>query len=144
MLTPSSAPVTDSSLSAAPANDTATLSLKDVKKHRNNLLKSAVHNHSFITGRGILERLFSFMFRGFVYPQIWEDPEVDLDAMQITPDCRIFTIASGGCNIMNYLTADPESITAVDLNPAHVALTKLNIAALTHLPTPEMVFKTLG
>ena len=75
-----------------PAND---VSLRDVKKHRNALLKSAVHNHSAISGRGILERMFSFMFRGFVYPQIWEDPEVDLEAMQLDQNCRIFTIASG-------------------------------------------------
>ncbi len=119
-------------------------SLKDVKKHRNQLLDSAVHNHSALSTRGMLERLFSYMFRGFVYPQIWEDPEVDLDAMSLTPQSRIFTIASGGCNVMNYLTTAPASITAVDLNPAHIALGRLKIAALYHLPGYDAFFKMFG
>ena len=118
--------------------------LRDVKKHRNELLKSAVHNHSAISKRGVLERMFSFMFRGFVYPQIWEDPEVDLDAMQINSSSRIFTIASGGCNVMNYLTANPGSVTAVDLNPAHVALTKLKLAAVNGMPDYDTYFKMFG
>ncbi len=107
--------------------------LKAAKKQRNELLRSAVHNHAPWSGRGMLERLFSLMFRGFVYPQIWEDPEVDLAAMAITPDSRIFTISSGGCNIMNYLTANPAQITAVDLNPAHIALARLKLAGAKHL-----------
>jgi S-adenosylmethionine-diacylglycerol 3-amino-3-carboxypropyl transferase len=109
------------------------VTLKDAKKQRNELLKSAVHNHAPWSRRGMSERLFSFMFRGFVYPQIWEDPEVDLAAMQFTPDSRVLTIASGGCNVMNYLTANPAHITAVDLNPAHIALAKLKLTAARHL-----------
>jgi S-adenosylmethionine-diacylglycerol 3-amino-3-carboxypropyl transferase len=124
-----------------PAND---VSLRDVKKHRNALLKSAVHNHSAISGRGILERMFSFMFRGFVYPQIWEDPEVDLEAMQLDQNCRIFTIASGGCNILNYLTESPAEIVAVDLNPAHVALARMKVSALKLLPNYDTYFKLFG
>lgn len=119
-------------------------SLKEVKKHRNQLLDAAVHNHSALSKRGMLERMFSYMFRGFVYPQIWEDPEVDLEAMALTPQSRIFTIASGGCNVMNYLTAEPASITAVDLNPAHIALGNLKIAALNYLPDYEAFFKMFG
>ncbi len=44
------------------------------------------------------------------------------------------TIASGSCNALSYLVADPAAITAVDLNTAHVALGKLKIAAVRHLP----------
>ena len=40
-----------------------------------------------------------------VYPQIWEDPEVDLAALSLAPDDRVVTIASGGCNVLTYLTA---------------------------------------
>lgn len=119
-------------------------SLRDVKKHRNNLLDTAVHNHSAFSKRGLLERMFSFMFRGFVYPQIWEDPEVDLDAMALTSTSRIFTIASGGCNVMNYLTVNPASITAVDLNPAHIALGRLKVAATQYLPGYDAYFKMFG
>src|SRR5690606_15104262 len=84
------------------------------------------------------------MFRGFVYPQIWEDPEVDLDALKIDKDSRIMTIASGGCNVMNYLTESPAKIKAIDLNPAHVALTRLKLTALKHLPDYESFFLFFG
>ncbi len=57
-----------------------------------------------------------------------------MEALAITPDSHIVTIASGGCNVLSYLTADPARITAVDLNPAHVAYNKLKIAAARHLP----------
>jgi S-adenosylmethionine-diacylglycerol 3-amino-3-carboxypropyl transferase len=46
----------------------------------------------------------------------------------------LVAIASGGCNILSYLTAAPVRITAIDLNPAHIALTRLKLAAARHLP----------
>ena len=46
--------------------------------------------------RGILERVFARMFEGLVYAQIWEDPEVDMDALELGPRSRLVTIASGG------------------------------------------------
>jgi S-adenosylmethionine-diacylglycerol 3-amino-3-carboxypropyl transferase len=82
----------------------------------------------------LLDRAFAFAFRGLVYAQIWEDPVVDMDALQIRAGDRIATIASGGCNVLSYLTADPGEIIAVDLNTAHIALNKLKVAALEHLP----------
>ncbi len=128
---------------APTVNDNAS-TLKDAKRQRNELLKSAVHNHSALSSRGVLERMFSFMFRGFVYPQIWEDPEVDLDAMGLISTSRVFMISSGGCNIMNDLTVGPESITAVDLNPAHIALARLKIAAVKYLPDYDSFFRFFG
>ncbi|MBA4047748.1 MAG: DUF3419 domain-containing protein, partial [Sphingomonas sp.] len=65
---------------------------------------------------------------------IWEDPAVDLEALAVTPDCHIVQIASGGCNVLSYLTADPRAITAVDLNTAHIALNKLKLVAARELP----------
>jgi S-adenosylmethionine-diacylglycerol 3-amino-3-carboxypropyl transferase len=84
--------------------------------------------------QGLLERAFTFAFRGLVYAQIWEDPVVDMEALAITPDCHVVTIASGGCNVLSYLTADPARITAVDLNTAHIALNRLKLAAARTLP----------
>jgi S-adenosylmethionine-diacylglycerol 3-amino-3-carboxypropyl transferase len=95
---------------------------------------AAVHRHETISRAGLLERAFTFAFRGLVYAQIWEDPVIDLEALAITPDCRVVTIASGGCNMLSYLTADPAQITAVDLNTAHIALGRLKLAAARHLP----------
>jgi S-adenosylmethionine-diacylglycerol 3-amino-3-carboxypropyl transferase len=101
---------------------------------RNGAVRNAVHRHEHLSKEGLLERAFTFAFRGLVYAQIWEDPEVDMEALAITPDCHIVTIASGGCNVLSYLTANPAKITAVDLNTAHIALNKLKRAAAVHLP----------
>ncbi|WP_439540497.1 DUF3419 family protein [Sphingomonas sp.] len=101
---------------------------------RNGAVRNAVHRHEHLSKEGLLERAFTFAFRGLVYAQIWEDPEVDMEALAITPDSHIVTIASGGCNVLSYLTANPAKITAVDLNTAHIALNKLKRAAAIHLP----------
>ncbi len=101
---------------------------------RNEAVRTAVHRHEHLSKEGLLERAFTFAFRGLVYAQIWEDPEVDMEALAITPDCHIVTIASGGCNVLSYLTANPAKITAVDLNTAHIALNKLKRTAAQHLP----------
>ena len=62
---------------------------------------------------------------------------VDIEGLDIQPDSRLMSIASGSCNALSYLTANPESVTAVDLNSAHVALGRLKIAATAHLPNYE-------
>ncbi len=108
------------------------------------LVKSAVLRNRFLSVDGFLERVFSFAFRGLVYPQIWEDPAVDLAAMEIGPHHHIVTIASGGCNVLSYLTASPAKITAVDLNRAHVALTKLKLAGLQKLPGWNAFYRFFG
>jgi S-adenosylmethionine-diacylglycerol 3-amino-3-carboxypropyl transferase len=110
----------------------------------NVLLKKAAHQRPIATGRGALERLFTFAFEGLVYNQIWEDPAVDLEALQLKSHHRLITIASGGCNVLNYLTAGPGRITAVDLNPHHVALTRLKLAALEFLPDYDAFFRFFG
>ncbi|MGL4312737.1 MAG: DUF3419 family protein [Sphingomonas sp.] len=107
------------------------------KGPRNLAVRKAVIRHEHLSKQGLLERAFSFAFRGLVYAQIWEDPAVDMEALAITPDCHIVQIASGGCNVLSYLTADPKAITAVDLNTAHIALNKLKLAAARYLPDYE-------
>ena len=87
-------------------------------------LKQAVRRHRALSREGLLESMFERLFRGLVYTQIWEDPEIDLEALALGPDCHVVAIASGGCNVLSYLTADPARITAVDLSLAHVALNR--------------------
>jgi S-adenosylmethionine-diacylglycerol 3-amino-3-carboxypropyl transferase len=99
------------------------------------LIGSAVHRHRAVTREGLQERLFTVVFGNLVYAQIWEDPVVDLEALEIDGDSRMVVIASGGCNVMSYLSASPAHITAVDLNRAHVALNRLKLAAAEHLPS---------
>lgn len=91
-----------------------------------------------------LDDLFAFVFDGLVYAQIWEDPELDLEAMELGPGHRVVTIASGGCNAMSYLLADPDQVVAVDLNRAHVALTRLKQVAALHVPGYEDFFRLFG
>lgn len=107
------------------------------------LLKKAVYGDE-PKKRSFQDRLFTMAFSGFVYPQIWEDPEIDIPAMKIDKNSRIMTICSGGCNMMNYLTENPAGVTAIDLNPHHVALGRLKIAALKHLPDYESFFLFFG
>ena len=82
----------------------------------------------------ISERLFAVLFRGLVYPQIWEDPVCDKMALDLNKDDHIVCIASGGCNMMSYLVEKPASLTAVDLSPWHVQLGRFKLAAAKHLP----------
>ena len=125
-----------SSPSAPPASRSTTA--PDQETHlANALVRDAALQAAPTTKRGILERVFARLFEGLVYAQIWEDPEVDLAALELGPTSRLVTIASGGCNVMSYLTADPMHVQAVDLNPAHVALLKLKLAAARHLPHYE-------
>lgn len=97
-------------------------------------LSRAVHRSHALSSEGLRERLFTYAFRGLVYPQIWEDPVVDMEALAIQPGDHIATIASGGCNVLSYLTADPGRITALDLNHTHIALNRLKLAAVRLLP----------
>ncbi|MEI9926541.1 MAG: DUF3419 family protein [Sphingomonas sp.] len=104
------------------------------KTPKNGAVRGAVLRHEHLTKQGILERAFTFAFRGLVYAQIWEDPDIDMEALAIEPDSHVVAIASGGCNVFSYLTANPRKITAVDLNPAHIALNNLKQQAALHLP----------
>jgi S-adenosylmethionine-diacylglycerol 3-amino-3-carboxypropyl transferase len=107
-------------------------------------LNSAVHRSKALTRAGLLERAFTLAFRGLVYPQIWEDPVVDMAALAIRPTDHVVAIASGGCNVLSYLTASPARITAVDLNGAHIALGHLKRTALRSLPDHAAFLRFFG
>src|ERR1700738_4052722 len=98
------------------------------------LIADAVRNSRSDAEATTWRRLFAFWFRRLVYPQIWEDPEADLAALQLPLGSTIVTISSGGCNALSYLSAKPAQVYAVDLNEAHLALLKLKIAGLRALP----------
>jgi S-adenosylmethionine-diacylglycerol 3-amino-3-carboxypropyl transferase len=90
------------------------------------------------------ERIIALWFRRLVYTQMWEDPLVDMQALQLGGNDHVITVASGGCNALSYLIDGPAKVTAVDLNHAHVSLVKLKIAALKTLPNYEEYFEFLG
>ncbi len=108
------------------------------------LVGAAVQQNSLFSVAGLNERAFTFAFSSLVYPQIWEDPVIDLEALRIESGHRVITIASGGCNALSYLIADPAEIIAVDLNASHAALNRLKNAALRYLPDYDAFFAFFG
>lgn len=117
----------------------------DISRRRSGaLVGAAVQRNSLFSVAGLNERAFTFAFSNLVYPQIWEDPMIDLEALRIEPGQRVITIASGGCNALSYLTADPGEIIAVDLNTSHAALNRLKCAAARHLPDYDAFYSFFG
>ena len=98
-------------------------------------LDQAVHRSRALSVSGMRERMFTMAFQGMVYPQIWEDPVVDMEALAIRNGDHIVAIASGGCNVLSYLIENPARITALDLNHAHIALNRLKLVAARALPS---------
>ncbi|MBV8185245.1 MAG: DUF3419 family protein [Hyphomicrobiales bacterium] len=121
-----------------------TQSARALRRETSVKLNLAVHRSRALSRAGILERLFTFAFRGLVYPQIWEDPVVDMAALDIRPGDHLVAIASGGCNVLSYLVANPARISAVDLNGAHLALGRLKLAAARNLPDYESFLRFFG
>ncbi|ETX30258.1 S-adenosylmethionine:diacylglycerol 3-amino-3-carboxypropyl transferase [Roseivivax isoporae LMG 25204] len=107
-------------------------------------LGAAVHEGRPLSPTGVQERIFARLFTGLVYAQIWEDPEADMRALGIAEGEALVCIASGGCNVMSYLTRRPGEIAAADLSPAHVALLRLKLAAARHLPDHDTFFAMFG
>lgn len=116
----------------------------DAGFRKNRKLKDALLRHKAFSKEGLSERLFGLLFSGLVYPQIWEDPDLDMQAMELQPHHRIVTIGSGGCNMLAYLSKGPASIDVVDLNPHHIALNRLKLAAFKHLPGHDDLVRFLA
>ena len=60
----------------------------------NMLVKKAVHAHRAITRQDALERLATLAFKGFVYPQIRENPEIGMDGPDRMPAAQRTTLGS--------------------------------------------------
>lgn len=109
------------------------------------LLAHAVYGHRDADRPApLLDRLFAFWFRRLVYTQIWEDPAIDMAALALRPGERVLSIASAGCNAIAYLTEDPASVTAVDLNPAHLALARLKAGVIAAAPDHDALIRFFG
>jgi S-adenosylmethionine-diacylglycerol 3-amino-3-carboxypropyl transferase len=97
------------------------------------LIADAVYNRREEGEATVWDRLFAIWFQRLVYNQIWEDPEADLEALDLPHNATLVTISSGGCNALSYLVAKARQVYAVDLNDAHLALLNLKIAGLRGL-----------
>jgi S-adenosylmethionine-diacylglycerol 3-amino-3-carboxypropyl transferase len=78
-----------------------------------------------------------------VYVTCWEDPAVDRQALEITPDDEVLTITSGGCNALDLLLTGARAVHAVDINPLQTALLEFRVAAIRTLDD-EAVFALFG
>jgi len=108
------------------------------------LVQQAVRNATTTGRKAIGDRLFASWFSQLVYAQIWEDPQVDIDALALQPGARLVTIASGGCNALAYLSRQPAVLHAVDLNHSHLAMLALKKTAFATLPDYQTLLDFLG
>lgn len=67
------------------------------------------------------------------YANCWEDTEVLLTGLAVKPGARCLSIASAGDNSLALLTADPERVVAVDLNPVQLACVELRMVSMKRL-----------
>ncbi len=79
-------------------------------------------------------RIFNLVHgHNLVYNTCWEDPRLDHRAMQLSSDDNVLVITSAGCNALDYVLAEPNSVHAVDMNPRQNALLDLKLAAIRQL-----------
>ncbi|MGE3802119.1 MAG: DUF3419 family protein [Candidatus Kapaibacterium sp.] len=77
------------------------------------------------------------------YSNCWEDADLLLTGLSITPESHLLSIASAGDNSLSMLSRHPERLVAIDLNPIQIALTELKALAFRELSYQEM-FSFLG
>ncbi len=79
------------------------------------------------------------VFDDILYSQCWEDPSIDRIAFGIGPEDVVFSITSGGCNVLTFLLDDPGKVIALDLNPYQNFLLELKIAAFASFTYAELL-----
>jgi len=79
------------------------------------------------------------VFKDVLYAQCWEDPQIDREAFNIRADDVVFSITSGGCNILTFLLDDPARVIALDLNPHQNYLLELKMRAFQLLDYEELL-----
>jgi S-adenosylmethionine-diacylglycerol 3-amino-3-carboxypropyl transferase len=65
-----------------------------------------------------------------IYNTCWEDPRIDRELLQLTPESTVVAITSAGCNVLDYLLDGPAAIQAVDVNFRQNATLALKMALL--------------
>lgn len=116
----------------------------EARKASKEHLSSSAHQSEKLSFTWAMERCFTLLFQGLVYPQIWEDPVVDMKGLELTSGKSVMTISSGGCNALSYLSADPEFVHAVDLNDHHINLLKLKRDGLRYFPNYQTYYRFFG
>ncbi|MDR3182702.1 MAG: BtaA family protein [Planctomycetaceae bacterium] len=89
-------------------------------------------------------RIFQFVHgNNLVYNTCWEDPRIDKQALNLTPDDNLLVITSAGCNALSYALTGLNHVYAVDMNPRQNALLELKISGIRNLDY-ETFFQLFG
>ena len=68
-----------------------------------------------------------------VYNTCWEDPRIDKQVLQLTPEDNLLVITSAGCNALSYALTGLNHVYAVDMNPRQNALLELKMSGIRNL-----------
>jgi len=98
-----------------------------------------VHTKIGVVKDGAKPAVKGRIFRDVLYANCWEDPQLDRAAFGIGQDDVVFSITSGGCNVLTFLLDDPRKVIAVDANPHQGYLLELKMAAFRALSHEEML-----
>lgn len=96
-----------------------------------------VHTKIGVAKDGAKPAVKDKMFRDVLYANCWEDPRLDRAAFGIAKDDVVFSITSGGCNVLTFLLDDPRKVIALDVNPHQGYLLELKMAAFRALSHEE-------
>lgn len=77
------------------------------------------------------------VFEKLLFAQSWEDPELDIRALNIKQGDRVLVVSSGGCNTLNILTEGPHEMIAIDMNPIQSYCLELKLAGIAVLDYNE-------
>jgi S-adenosylmethionine-diacylglycerol 3-amino-3-carboxypropyl transferase len=79
------------------------------------------------------------VFENVLYAQCWEDPSLDREAFNITEEDVVFSITSGGCNVLTFLIDNPAKVIALDINQSQNHLLQLKIEGFRVLSYEELL-----
>jgi len=74
-----------------------------------------------------------------IFTHNWEDPKCDLTALKIKNNDVVMAITSGGCNVLEFLLYNPETVYSIDINCAQSYLLELKIVAVKYLDFDDFI-----
>jgi S-adenosylmethionine-diacylglycerol 3-amino-3-carboxypropyl transferase len=89
-------------------------------------------------------RVFRFVHENnLVYNTCWEDPRIDKQVLNLTPEDNLLVITSAGCNALSYALTGLNHVYAVDMNPRQNALLELKMSGIRNLDYAS-IFQMFG
>lgn len=73
------------------------------------------------------------------YANCWEDADILLQGLSLSPGKKILCIASGGDNALALLSASPQTVRAIDLSPVQLYVTELKQVAFSLFDHPTIL-----